>query len=58
MTPKGYLGPSKYVGSMMTSKILRHTGDRIPRSTLRLLKDWTFTDPDQIEQCLKFDRLV
>ena len=53
-----YLGPSKYVGYMMTSKTLRHTGDRIPRSTLRPLKDWAFTDPDQIEQCLKFDILV
>ena len=32
-----YLGPAPYVGSMMTSKILRHTGDHIPRYTLRPL---------------------
>ena len=42
----------------MTSKILCHTGDHIPRSTLRSLKDWEITDPYQIEQRLKFDRLV
>ena len=42
----------------MTSKILRHTGDHIPCSTLRPLKDWEITVPDQIEQRLKFDRLV
>ena len=42
----------------MTSKILRHTGDHIPRSTLLPLKDWEITDPDQIEQRIKFDRLV
>ena len=42
----------------MTSKILRHTGDHIPHSTLPPLKDWDITDPDQIEQRLKFDRLV
>ena len=42
----------------MTSKILRHTGDHIPRYTLRPLKDWEIIDPDQIEQRLKFDRLV
>ena len=53
-----YLGPAPDVGSMMTSKILRHTGDHVPRSTLRPLKDWEITDPDQIEQRLKFDRLV
>ena len=53
-----YLGPALDVGSMMTSKILRHTGDHIPRSTLRPLKDWEITDPDQIEQMIKFDRLV
>ena len=35
-----YLGPAPDVGSMMTSKIMRHTGDHIPRSTLRPLKDW------------------
>ena len=34
-----YLGPAPDVGSMMTSKILRHTGDHIPRSTLFPLKD-------------------
>ena len=34
-----YLGPAPDVGSMMTSKIIRHTGDHIPRSTLRPLKD-------------------
>ena len=53
-----YLGPAPYVGSMMKSKIMRHIGDHIPRSTLRPLKDWEITDPDQIEQRIKFDRLV
>ena len=53
-----YLGPEPDVGSMMTSKILRHTGDHIPRSNLLPLKDWEITDPDQIEQRHKFDRLV
>ena len=43
-----YLGPALDVGSLMKSKILRHTGDHIPRSTLRPLKDWEITDPDQI----------
>ena len=42
----------------MTSKILRNTGDHIPRYTLRPLKDWEITYPDQIEQRLKFDRIV
>ena len=42
----------------MTSKIMRHMGDHIPRSNLRPLKDWEITDPYQIEQRLKFDRLV
>ena len=42
----------------MTSKILRHTGNHIPRSTLRPLKDWEITDPNQIQQRSKFDRLV
>ena len=53
-----YLGPGPDVGSMITFKILSHTGDHIPRSTLRPLKDWEITDPDQIEQRLKFDRLM
>ena len=35
-----YLGPAPDVGSMMTSKILCHTGDHIPRSTLHPLNDW------------------
>ena len=52
------LGPAPDVGSMMTSNILRHTGNHIPRSTLRPLQDWEITDPYQIEQRLKFDRLV
>ena len=42
----------------MTSHFMRHTGDHIPHSTLRPLKDWEITDPDQIEQRLKFDRLA
>ena len=42
----------------MTSKILRHTGDHIPHSNLHPFKDWKIIDPDQIEQRLKFDRLV
>ena len=53
-----YLGPAPDVGYMMTSKILLHTGDHIPRSTLRPLKDWEINYPDQIEQMIKFDRLV
>ena len=53
-----YLGPAPDVGSMITSKILRHTGDHIPHSNLRPFKDWKIIDPDQIEQRLKFDRLV
>ena len=35
-----YLRPAPDVGSMMTSKFLRHMGDHIPCSTLRSLKDW------------------
>ena len=35
-----YLGPEPDLGSMMTSKFLRHMGDHIPCSTLRSLKDW------------------
>ena len=42
----------------MTSKIQRHTGNHIACSILRPLKDWEITDPDQIEQRLKFDRIV
>ena len=43
-----YVGPEPDLGSIMTSKIMRNTGDHIPRYTLHPLKDWEITDPDQI----------
>ena len=53
-----YLGPAIDTGSMMTSKILRHTGNHVCRSTIRPLREDELTNPAQIKQREQWDQLL
>ena len=53
-----YLGPSTDVGSMMTSKVLRVTGNTRHVSSFTALSDDELRDPDTIRRMREFDKII